>query len=167
MYFISILAIILVTIILGNGWGFSPFFGLTSFIDLPSLLIILLICIPLLISSGLFKDFNNAFRIALNKKAEYSLIEIKRAIEAVSLTIKTLLCAGIFLFTASLLQILKILSDPVELGPTIAVSLLTLIYTLIFALMLLPIKSILNIRIIEFMPELTENTENISSEESE
>ena len=158
MYFISILAIILVTIILGSSWGFSPFFGLTGFVDLPSLLIILLICIPLLISSGLLKDFNNAFRIALSKKAEYGLIEIKRAIEAVSLTIKTLLCAGTFLFAASLLQILKMFSDPAELGPHIAVSLLTLIYTLIFALMLLPIKSILNIRIIEFMPEQAENT---------
>lgn len=164
MYFISILAIILVTVILGSSWGFSPFFGLNHFVDLPSLLIILLICIPLLISSGLFKDFNNAFRIALNKKAEYGLIEIKRAIEAVSLTIKTLLCAGIFLFAASLLQILKMLSDLTELGPTIAVALLTLIYTLIFALMLLPIKSILNIRIIEFMPE---QTENAAQEETE
>lgn len=158
MYFISILAIMFATILLGSGWGFSSCFGLTHFVDLPTLLIILLICIPILVSSGLFKDFNNAFRITLNKKAEYGLIEIKRAIEAVSLIIKTLLCTGIFLFTASLLQILRMLSDPAELGHNISAALLAWVYTLIFALMLLPIKSILNIRIIEFMPEQTENT---------
>ena len=53
MYFISILAVILVTVILTYS------VSLQNFMSWPS---------PILISSGLFRDFNNAFHIALGKK---------------------------------------------------------------------------------------------------
>lgn len=163
MYFISIAAIILVTIIV----CFTGNTSIADFMDLSSLAIILLLCIPILISAGLFKDFNNAFRIALHKGKEYSLIEIRRALEAVSLVIKTLLYSGIFLSAVSLIVLLRRLSEPAEIGPNLSVAILTWIYTLAIAMILLPIKSILNIRIIEFMPEHTEHTENALSEESE
>lgn len=150
MYFISILAIIFVTVLIGCSSGS---FSLTYFVDIPSLLMVLLICIPILISSGLFKDFNNAFRIALSKKSDKSLIEIKRALEAVTLMIKTLLSSGLFLLAASLLTILRRLDDPSNLGPFLSIALITWVYTLIITLLLLPIKSILNVRVIEFMQE--------------
>lgn len=53
MYFVSIIAIVFVTAIL----TFSV--SIQSFIDLPSLLLVLLLAVPILISSGLFRDFNN------------------------------------------------------------------------------------------------------------
>ena len=56
MYFVSIIAIVFVTAIL----TFSV--SIQSFIDLPSLLLVLLLAVPILISSGLFRDFNNAFQ---------------------------------------------------------------------------------------------------------
>ena len=62
MYFISILAVILVTVILTYS------VSLQNFMSWPSLLLILLLSIPILISSGLFRDFNNAFHIAHGKK---------------------------------------------------------------------------------------------------
>ena len=62
MYFISILAVILVTVILTYS------VSLQNFMSWPSLLLNLLLSIPILISSGLFRDFNNAFHIALGKK---------------------------------------------------------------------------------------------------
>ncbi len=147
MYFISILAIIAVTLIASG--SSNP----EAIIDAPSLVIVLLICIPMLISSGLLKDFNNAFRIALNRKKESGLTEIKRAIEAISLTIHTLFYSAFFLFAISLIAILKNLSDPAMLGPSLAVAFLTCIYSLALALVLLPIKSILTVRTIEFMQQ--------------
>lgn len=150
MYFISIFTIILVTVLMGCSSGS---FSLAYFIDLPSILMILLICIPILISAGLFGDFNNAFRIALSKKRDNSLIAIRRALEAVTLMIRTLLSSGLFLLSFSLLMILRRLDDLSALGPVLSVALITWAYTLIITLLLLPIKSILNVRMIEFMPE--------------
>jgi len=72
--------------------------GLVYFIDMPSLIILLLICIPILLASNLWKDFNNAFRIVLGKGKERTLLEIKRAVEAVNLVMKTLLYGGFFAF---------------------------------------------------------------------
>ncbi|MCM1387233.1 MAG: hypothetical protein NC231_07905 [Bacillus sp. (in: Bacteria)] len=162
MYFISILAIIFVTVLMGCSSGS---FSLVYFIDLPSVLMILLICIPILISAGLFKDFNNAFRIALSKKRESSLIAIRRALEAVTLTIRTLLSSGLFLLAFSLLMILRRLDDLSALGPVLSVALITWAYTLIITLLLLPIKSILNVHMIEFMQE--ENADAVGREFTE
>lgn len=147
MYFISIIAVILVTVIL----TFSV--SIQSFMDLPSLLLVLLLGIPILISSGLLKDFNNAFRIALSKKRNNNLIEIKRALEAVNMMIRTFLCIGLFLFLVAMIAVLHMVDTPESLGPSLAVSLLCFIYGTAMALLLLPIKAILQVRIIEFMPE--------------
>ena len=156
MYFISILAIIAVTLIASG--SSNP----EAIIDAPSIVIVLLICIPILISSGLLKDFNNAFRIALSRKKEAGLTEIKRAAEAVNLTIHTLFYSAFFLFAISLIAILRSLSDPAMLGPNLAVAFLTCIYSLALALVLLPIKSILTVRAIEFMQQPED--ENIQEE---
>lgn len=147
MYFVSIIAIILVTAIL----TFSV--SIQSFIDLSSLLLVLLLAIPILVSSGLFRDFNNAFRIALSKKKNNSLIEIKRALEAVNLMVRAFPCISLFLFLVSMITVLHRMDTPATLGPAISVSLLCFIYGMAMALLLLPIKAILQVRIIEFMPE--------------
>ncbi len=55
MYFISILAVILVTVILTYS------VSLQNFMSWPSLLLILLLSIPILISSGLFRDMPYLF----------------------------------------------------------------------------------------------------------
>lgn len=150
MYFISILAIILVTVI--TSYSISIY----VFMDIPSLLLVLLLNIPILISSGLLKDLHNAFRIVFGKKSGYSLIEIKRAAEAVNMTIRTLLCSGAFLFLISMVTMLGHLDDPSILGPYLSAALLCPIYACGMAILLLPIKSILQVRTIEFMP-LQEN----------
>ncbi|MDE7020504.1 MAG: hypothetical protein K2P23_06310, partial [Lachnospiraceae bacterium] len=127
--------------------------SLQNFMSWPSLLLILLLSIPILISSGLFRDFNNAFHIALGKKKDSSLIELKRASEAVDMMVRTFLCSGLFLFLTSSLMVLHALDTPWSLGPALSVTLLCFIYGAALALLLLPIKSILQVRIIEFMPE--------------
>ncbi|MCM1251610.1 MAG: hypothetical protein NC321_02220 [Clostridium sp.] len=66
---------------------------------------------------------------------------------------RTLLSSGLFLLVASLLLILRGLDDLSALGPVLSVALITWAYALIITLLLLPIKSILNVRVIEFMQE--------------
>ena len=93
MYFISVLAVVLVSwFMLGFGLGGN----VTWFIDAPSLLILLVFAATMLLSTGLLKDFNNAFRLIAKKGAEASVREVKRAIEAVALARKVMLAAGGF-----------------------------------------------------------------------
>lgn len=153
MYLISIIAIILLISLSSN---FFMEFSTISFqylLDLPSFIMLLIICIPFLVSSGLMKDFNNAFRIVLSRKKNVSLNELKRAIEAVTLAIKTLLGSGFLIFLMSMLIILHTLDTPESLGPKVSATLTAFIYACVFALPLLPLKSILNLRIIEYMSE--------------
>lgn len=152
MYLISFIAVI-VTIVLcsWDSWGqFSPF---QYFMDLPTLILLLIICVPFLLSTGLIKDFNNAFRIVLGRKKETTLIELKRAVEAVTLTIKSILCTGSLITTMSLIMLIHLLDTPASLGPKISVCILSVVYVCIFILILLPLRAALNLRIIEYMPE--------------
>lgn len=149
MYLLSIIAIVLITIIMSFSFA-TPF---TALLDPPSLLLLLIVCVPILFSAGLQKDFCNAFRIGLSKKTTFSLIAIKRAHEAVGLIIKTLLYGGILLFAISCCIILITLEDPTILGPLLSVSALCFVYAIAFILLLLPLKSILKVKIMEYMQE--------------
>lgn len=84
---------------------------LINYMDVTSLLILFILCIPILISSGLVKDFNNGFRILFKKGKQTNLAEIKRAVEAVELTMKILLYSGMFSFLFSVVIILDISKD--------------------------------------------------------
>lgn len=149
MYFISFIAIILVTIVMTISFA-TP---VTVFIDLPSLLLLLIICVPILFSTGLQKDFCNAFRIGLSKQTTVSLTAIKRAHEAVSLMIKTLLYGGLLLFVLSCCIVLLTLEDPAYLGANLSVAALCFVYATAFIVLLLPLKSILKVKIMEYMQE--------------
>ena len=139
MYLISILAFVLVVFITAFTAPVYP----ADFIDLPTILLILCISVPILLSTGLGKDFSNAFRIALNPGKEYTKDSLKRALEAVRLMIRTLLCGGGALFLLSGILTLHTLDDPAKLGPILSVSFLSLLYALAITLLLLPIQSIL------------------------
>ena len=115
--------------------------------------LLLLFLIPLLISGGLLKDFNNAFRLGIGKKAAESLMELKRAKESVSLTIKIMISLSVFVCAVQGIGVIYSMDDPWLLGPYFSVSLLSLIYGMGIALILLPLQARLNIKIQEFISE--------------
>lgn len=154
MYLISFIAIIIV-ITISSGFLLGSPMSASYLVDLPTFILLLIICIPFLLSANLTNDFNNAFGIALGRKKDVTLNEIKRAGEAVSLTIKTLLCSGFLLFLMSIVAILHCMDTPELLGPHISVAILSLLYSCVLTLILLPLKAILNLRIIEYMSEPT------------
>lgn len=150
MYFIAFFAIILLAVFMvsftATGIG-----GLVYFIDMPSLVILLLICIPILLASNMWKDFHHALQIVFGKEKEYTLLELKRAAEAVTLVMKTLLYGGFFAFFFSIPILLHGLMDVSKLGPSLAVAVLTVVYALALELLLLPIQARLKIKMAEFM----------------
>lgn len=143
MYFISIVSVVCISgllLMLGQG-------SVVWFIDMPSLVVILLFDVTILLSAGLGKDFNNAFRMMVKKEQEDSVTAVKRAIEAVRLVRKTTLAAGVFSMMFSLIMVMGQLGNPEMFGPNLAVASLTLLYALAFILMLLPLESRLRMKL--------------------
>lgn len=153
MYLLSIISVIILT---GVMCAFS--FGMdinyvSRVIDFPTIFFLILFLIPLLISGGLLKDFNNAFRLGIGKKTAESLMELKRAKESVSLTIKIMISLSIFICAIQGIGIIYSMDDPWLLGPYFSVALLSLIYGMGIALILLPLQARLNIKMQEFISE--------------
>ena len=174
MYLLSFLAVVVVSLftigftsvgIIGNWSGVFLYFDTWSFA------IVIILCVPILIGSGLFKDFNNAFRLAVKvkekgkaeteekeqikkkEKAEVSLPEVKHAIEAVSLVRKVLIAGGTFIVLVTLISLFAYLnSEELRIiGLNTAVALLPLVYAFAVDIFLLPIESRLKVRLSDMM----------------
>lgn len=152
MYLISIITVIL-GIGLLNLFSGDPISGVTYFLDAVSFVMLGILTVPMLISSGLVKDFNNAFRLSMSKNKISSMGEVKRAIEAVNLVMKVVLVAGVFIATCLFVIMLHELDAPETLGPKTAIAILSLVYALAINLFLLPLKSRLKMRLQDYMEE--------------
>ena len=153
MYLLSVICVILLTAVMCGSWGVtgSAMFG--WFYDFSTIIYLVLFLVPLLISGGLLKDFSNAFRLVIGKKEAGSLSELKRAKEAVNLTIKIMIVVSVFIFAIQGIFIIYSMTEPAQLGPYFSVALLSLIYGMGTALVLLPLQARLNIKIQEFISE--------------
>ncbi len=153
MYLLSIISVFLLTgVMCAISFGMDLSYA-ARLVDLPTICLLLLFLIPLLISGGLLKDFNNAFRLGIGKKAAESLMELKRAKESVSLAIKIMISLSVFVCAVQGIGVIYSMDDPWLLGPYFSVSLLSLIYGMGIALILLPLQARLNIKIQEFISE--------------
>ncbi len=127
------IAVFLFNILLGK-WGMS---AITFFIDLPSLLLILFILIPGLIIMGEWRDFILAFSVGIR---QFSLLQLKNIIGAVSAAQKLTVFAALFAIITSGVLILGRLDSPETLGPNLAVCFLAAYYAVIIEFILLPLK---------------------------
>ena len=125
---------------------------LALFADLPSLISIIILTVPILIRKNEAGDLKKAFRM-LSKKNTYSLADMKRAKIAVEFAQKQILCAGAIISILGMVNILKNLSDMSKLGPSLAVVILSVFYAAILELLLLPVQVEVSSRIVNFMEE--------------
>lgn len=152
MYILSIIAVIAVIIL--SGWYNQGLWG--YLIDTPSFLLILILWIPIMLSSGLFGDLGKAFQFAVGGKKIKKCSELKRAEEAVTLAIKTLLASGALIAAVPLITYFRNITDVAKIGPSIIVTILPMVYTIGFSIILLPLRSRIRVKIIEFMVETEE-----------
>ena len=123
MYLLSIICVILLT-----GVMCVISFGLdlsyvARLVDFPTICLLLLFLVPLLISGGLLKDF------------------------------KIMLSLSVFVCAVQGIGVIYNMNDPWLLGPYFSMSLLSLVYGMGIALILLPLQARLNIKIQEFISE--------------
>jgi hypothetical protein len=117
--------------------GCNPMRELTYYIDLPSLLGILIFTVPFIIVSGQGRNFIKAFSVG---KKEYSLMELKDIVMAIGSVQKVVVYAGLIDTVISIVLLLQNLTDSQMIGPNLAVALLTCLYIVVIELFLLPLK---------------------------
>ena len=154
MYILALIGVICSVVLLNlvTGEGFS---NMLVYYDVISMLQLVVLIVPILAAAGLIKDFNTALKLALGKKKAESILQLKRAKEAVKLTGNICIASGVMGTCCGIIQVFHIYrgEDLSSLLAGLGVSILTLFYSLIIYLLLLPIKSKIEIKILEYMQE--------------
>lgn len=155
-----------VVLLMTTGYGYSDHgFGLELsrlryLLDVPSLIIVLVFTVPVLFRNGVWRDFIRAWRL-LRKEYTCHLSELRRTLDVVEMMQKQVIYAGVICMLLSLISILGFLSDLASLGPMMAVAILTLLYAVIFEMLLLPLQLEVKRRIIDYM-EVDTDAESVA-----
>lgn len=121
-------------------------------LDLVTLFSLLLVIITVMISAGLHKDFFHAFRLALSKRGNWSLLELKRAKEAIDLALKAIVGGGVLNFSVGAVE--SFFVDRLKsIPPCLGVSTLGILYAVFMFLLLIPIQAKLKVKMMEYMGE--------------
>jgi len=118
------------------------------FIDLPTFLLMLLFVVPAFVASGLQKDFVFIFKIS---KSKLAISQLKRSLESIQLMQRLVLTGGFFSVFVALITCLGHLDNLSTLGPNMAVICLSGLYTVILEFLLLPLKTFVQVTLIEEM----------------
>ena len=120
--------------LLFTGWGLS---SVVWFIDLPSLICIVLILIPGLIMMGEWKDFIKSFSVGIK---HFSLLELKNITGAVGAAQKLTAYGALFAIIISGILLLGRLDTPSAIGPNLAICFISGFYAVIIEFFLMPLK---------------------------
>ena len=140
----------MIFLILMTYTGWDRTFALSWFIDFPTLLVMVIFVVPVLMRGGMWKDFKRAFQL-LKKRYDCRLSELRRTKDVLEMIQKQIWYAGILTMMVSIMYIMVNISDPSLLGPNIAISILTLFYTVVLEMLLLPLQLEVKRRIINYM----------------
>lgn len=136
--------------------------GIETLLDLPSLFLIILFCVPVLVISGLWNDFVKAFSVS---KQKYSIAQLRRCLEAVLVVQKLVLISSFFTAFISIIMLLKRLEELSLFGPNLAVICLSGLYAAIIEFLLLPLKTNIQVTLIHEMEINNEEDETETSNE--
>jgi len=111
------------------------------YLDSPSLVLITVLMLILLFMSGLTKDFLKGIAFFFGKNKEISLDELRRTLAAFKLVLIGLPIGGVVASLIAFVAILGKINDISTLGPNMAVAILTLLYSLVIEILLLPMAA--------------------------
>lgn len=113
---------------------------LITYIDFPSIVVIIGFTVPILMASGLLGDFLKGFKVMGQKENSFTALELKRMLIANKLGITLILLSGIMGTIIGSIGMLTHLTD-MMIGPSLAVAVLTSFYALILTFVLIPIQA--------------------------
>jgi hypothetical protein len=112
-----------------------------AFLSFTSILMILVSIISVIIATKSFEDFVNGLKIIVIKNHNVSVIEMFKSIKIYDLLIRTSVGGGILGFFIGIIAMLGNLRALNEVGPYVAISLLSIVYGVVFAYFIfMPIK---------------------------
>ncbi len=117
--------------------GQSPMQMVVSVIDLPSIVGILVFVVPAVFIMRINSDFGKSFMLG---SKQYSLMQLKNSVEAVSSVQKIIVIAGIVEFVLGFIMIMVQNPEGSKLMANLAVAVLAIFYTAFFELIILPLK---------------------------
>ena len=123
--------------------------AILNFIDMPSVLYVLLSSYMVLVISGLWKDFWKAFPLTWREEEMLDVVQVKKCILAVKTEMRALILCGPIMSCVGLVVTLRQLSSPEMLGPLMAITILSLFYGFLFNLFLVPVKTRLERKLLE------------------
>lgn len=128
-----------VLFILGSAWMSAG--NIIWYYDMPSLVLIVVLMLILLFMCGLTKDFLRGVAFFFRKNKEMEETELKRTLAAFKLVLIALPIDGLIASLIATVTILGKVNDMSMLGPHAAVAVLTLLYSLVLEVLLLPIAA--------------------------
>ncbi len=118
------------------------------FLDLPSLVLLLLFSVPPMVFSGMWGDFLRAFSAG---KKDFGVAKLKRSEKAVSMMQRFVLIGGFFSVFVALIVCLSDVSDSCTLGNNLAVICISAFYTVVFEFLLIPLDASVRVALIDAM----------------
>lgn len=131
---LMILLVFIVAAFVSAGTNFS----VANFIDMASIVLLVLFTVPILFASGMAKDFVMVFQVG---KKPCSLAQMKKSLEAIKMMQRLVLCGAGFTTLIEITIILHMLDEPSTIGPNMAVAILVDLYGLIIEAVLIPLSA--------------------------
>ena len=113
---------------------------LVWYMDIPSLMVIVPITVIVLLTSGLAKDFFAAFAICFGTHKPVDEDKLGRAVAAHKLVLIVVPVTGVITSLVAVVSLFGNYNVVDSIGQNLAVAFLTVLYSLIFDLMLLPVS---------------------------
>lgn len=121
-----------------------------SFVDIPTLVVMMIFCVPVLAASGLWNDFLRAFSLGGEGKS-YGIAELKRTQTAVRMMQRQVLYAGLMNMVFAVIMLLHSLDTPEQIGPYMAVAFISIFYVSVIEMLLLPLRVEIEKKLIDYM----------------
>ncbi|HUX14088.1 MAG TPA: MotA/TolQ/ExbB proton channel family protein [Spirochaetia bacterium] len=126
--------------------------GLSMYLDLPSLAVILLLPLPLLVATFPLREIRNAFFCVFHHAVDGS--ELRNALVVFSTMERLLLLAGLFGVISGLIGIFSHISSAEMIGRGIALALLTPLYAMVLMMAFtVPLRAAVRRRIAREAPD--------------
>lgn len=114
--------------------------NLVWYMDIPSLMVIVPVTVIVLLTSGLVKDFFAAFAICFGTHKPVDEVKLERAVAAHKLVLIAVPVIGVITSLVAVVSLFGNYNAADSIGQNLAVAFLTVLYSLIFDLILLPVS---------------------------
>ena len=155
LFLVGLLVFIELFILFGTVAGLESY---NEYIDGGLLVWLALLFVFVMLMTGIWKDFVNGFRMVFTKRKNVTRMELQMAAKAMESAGKLLVLESVIAVALYMVDILYHMGDNFLsiLGPLLVLILLSIAYSCIFALIVIPMKVKLENMVISYMEETNE-----------